>query len=264
MTAGSDAVRARFLFAILLLLALPAGGQGGPQAPARVPVLVELFTSEGCSSCPPADSLLIYLEAVQDVPGAEVVALGLHVDYWNHIGWTDRFSSAAFSDRQTDYAHRFRQPTVYTPQVVVDGRVEVLGSDVAEVRRAIAQAAARPKLRITLQAEPEGDGRVEVKAGIAGPLPVRRADVLVAVTEGSLASRVLRGENQGRRLHHTAVVRSLEVMGRLDGRRDLPTELRRSVRLDKEWKRENLRLVVFVQERGPGAVLGAASLALQP
>src|ERR1700686_990870 len=110
-----------------------------------VPVLAELFTSEGCSSCPPADALLMKLDRLQPVPGARVIVLSEHVDYWNQLGWRDPFSSPQFSKRQADYA-RLMGSEVYTPQLVIDGRVQLNGSDAKDIQDAIARAAARPKL----------------------------------------------------------------------------------------------------------------------
>ncbi len=99
------------------------------QAAQATPVIVELFTSEGCSSCPPADALLSQYVKNSPVPGVEVIALGEHVDYWNHNGWADPFSSAQFSQRQSDYSNAFRLDSVYTPQIIVDGKAQLVGSD---------------------------------------------------------------------------------------------------------------------------------------
>ena len=120
----------------------------------RVPVVIELFTSEGCSSCPPADALLMQLDQLSPVPGAEIIALSEHVDYWNYIGWSDPFSSGAYSERQQAYAQAMRltggRGDVYTPQMVVDGQFEFIGGNTAKAREAIAQAAAFPKAEVTL------------------------------------------------------------------------------------------------------------------
>ena len=134
------------LLIAILLIALVFSVKNGaqPTSGQRTPVLVELFTSEGCSSCPPADKLLIQLKQNQPVAGAEVIALGQHVDYWNSIGWADRFSSPQFSARQQQYADRLNDGP-YTPQMVVDGTTSVVGNDSNEVSRTIARAAAKSK-----------------------------------------------------------------------------------------------------------------------
>ena len=127
------------LFAIALAIS-----SGGVRAAPPTPVIVELFTSEGCSDCPPADTLLEKLIATQPVPGAEIIGLGQHVDYWDRLGWKDRFSSAALTSRQQLYQARFGTESIYTPQMVVDGRAELVGSDATAARKAIERALTAP------------------------------------------------------------------------------------------------------------------------
>ena len=122
----------------------PAARPAWRRAGAPVPILVELFTSEGCSSCPPADTLLTRLAAEKIVGGAQVVALAFHVDYWDRLGWKDRFSSAAFTERQHRYAAAWQTDRIYTPQAVVDGRVEFVGTDATRALDALTTSAARP------------------------------------------------------------------------------------------------------------------------
>ncbi|MFL5432956.1 MAG: DUF1223 domain-containing protein [Myxococcales bacterium] len=219
-------------------------------AASPVPVLVELFTSEGCSSCPPADTLLAKLRLAQPVPGATVVALSEHVDYWDSLGWKDPFSNALFSERQEDYAPLVARGRVYTPQVVVAGREGVLGSDEQAIRSAVAHAASEP--HGTLRLERRGNAVV-----IAGQdLPAHAdARVLLAVVEDGLSSKVLRGENQGRTLSHAAVVRSLHAVGTASG---ASFELTVQPAVDPSWKAP--RLVAFVQEERSRKVLAAAEL----
>ena len=228
----------------LLWTGLAAGLLAGWAAEPRKPVLVELFTSEGCSSCPPADALLEKLERAQPVDGAQIIVLSEHVDYWNYIGWKDPYSSPAFSTRQDAYARRLGLSGPYTPQMVVDGRAEFVGSNAHNAESAIRAALREPKVGVRIL--PAGASvAVEVD-----PLPEKahKANVYVAYAADSGTSDVLRGENQGRRLHHVAIVRDLQQVGSVDGksgfRKELPAR-------DQRW-------IAFVQEAGSGKVWGAA------
>jgi hypothetical protein len=227
------------------------------------PVVVELFTSEGCSSCPPADEVLSQLAKTQPVKGAEVIALGQHVDYWNQLGWADPYSAAEFSTRQGVYAEAFGRGGVYTPQMVVDGKAQFVGSDIDKARAAIASAAQAPKAKV--QAAIAGVDKDTVRLSVqVSDVPVVSqgdvAEVMVAITEDDLQSSVTRGENSGRNLRHAAVVRQLETVGTLKTNQDFGSETR--LKLDGGWKREKLRAVVFVQERTSRKVLGASSVEL--
>lgn len=251
---------------LLLVFAVTAGHARTPGAPEPPrPVLVELFTSEGCSSCPPADLLLMDLDRAQKDHGVEVVVLGEHVDYWDRGGWRDPFSSAQFTDRQSAYAARFKASSMYTPEMVVDGRVGFVGSDRGQALRAIAEAARQPKAKVTLALEPGHPGGA-VRLSILVEEPARignvePAEVYLAVTENGLQSRVLGGENAGRRLDHTAVVRRLIALGHTEAGTGGFTA-RPEVALDPGWNREHLRAVVFLQRAGCGPVLGSAGLSL--
>jgi hypothetical protein len=247
-------LRVLLLFgAMVVALVLPRIHGSGPAAAnsARKTVVVELFTSEGCSSCPPADELLGRLRQEKFAEGFEVIPLGLHVDYWNSQGWTDRFSSADYSRRQEKYAERFGIEGPYTPQMVVDGDQQFVGNDSSRARQAIAQAAGRPQTA-AIEISARAPGKVEVRVKAAENAA---GEVLLAVTEDNLSSKVRAGENNGRELHHSAVVRKLESLGRLRQGGFAATV---PVSIDKEWKREDLRLVVFVQEPADGKITGAA------
>ncbi|MGH9844486.1 MAG: DUF1223 domain-containing protein [Blastocatellia bacterium] len=226
----------------------------------RIPVIVELFTSEGCSSCPPADEVLAKLERTQPVEGAEIIALGEHVDYWNYIGWSDPFSAPVFGQRQGEYAEAFGRDGNYTPQMVVDGRAEFVGSNWNKAVAAIAQAARAPKaeVQITLARKTAGAVSLQVRAG---NLPAVTAgdtvDLLLAVTESNLSSNVSRGENAGRKLNHRTVVRQLSPIGSADARQGASISAESTVTLAKGWKPENLRAVAFLQERKSRRVIGA-------
>ncbi|MFI5196980.1 MAG: DUF1223 domain-containing protein [Thermoanaerobaculia bacterium] len=239
-----------FLASVFVLAARAAAAP----APAETPVLVELFTSEGCSSCPPADRLLARLAADQPVSGALVVALSLHVDYWNRLGWVDPFSSARFTERQGAYgAHLGGGGSVYTPQMVVDGLTAFVGSDERAARRAIEKAAREPKAFVRVNPDGAGAVRVTVAGAAAG------ADVFLAVVEDGLTSDVRRGENAGKRLAHFAVARELVVAGRVGpaGRFDAEVPVAPGPGMR--------RVLAFAQERGLGRILGtSASAGLPP
>ena len=227
-------------------------------AQTRVPVVVELFTSEGCSSCPPADAVLTQLEQRQPVAGVEVIALGEHVDYWDNLGWKDRFSSPLFSARQEEFGRLFRLESVYTPQIVVNGQAQALGSDSGAVQQAIRAVAQGPRANVEISAA-AGD-RISFK--VSGlPAGVKTAEMLLAVTENGMANTVERGENRGRRLAHTSVVRSLTNLGRLDAKNGAYSAEAR-LNLQPDWNRQNLKLVLLVQDRSTLRIVGAASLKL--
>jgi hypothetical protein len=243
-----------FIATVLLLSSsTPRARDAGTSA-----VLVELFTSEGCSSCPPADTLLARLASDPANAGATIVPLGEHVDYWDELGWRDRFSSPAFTARQQAYAHRFAGDGPYTPQLVVDGRIECVGSDASSARRAITKTALLPHGTIAVELGSSGPSGLHVvlRASDLPQKPTDRADVFVAITEDRLRSDVTRGENHGRTLTHTAVVRRLDVIGTATGS---AASLEQTIALGPDWRREAMHLVAFVQERRTGAVLAAVS-----
>jgi hypothetical protein len=224
---------------------------------------MELFTSEGCSSCPPADALLEKLDRSQPVSGAELIVLSEHVDYWNDIGWKDPYSSREYSERQSAYAAQFGLGGIYTPQIVVDGHYELVGSDEQQAIRAVEKAVKLEKMQLMLSLfhieEPNKLGvRVET-----GPLPstlaAKSANVFLAVADESDESRVTRGENAGRTLKHVAVLRDLVPVGTV-ARND---KFSRDITLNFDiGNRRDLRIVGIIQEPDAGRVLGAGSVRL--
>ena len=236
------------------LLMLGPVGPAVPQGRGRVPVLVELFTSEGCSSCPPADALLEKLDRAQPVPDAEILVLSEHVDYWNSLGWRDPFSSHEFSSRQEAYGRRFHLDGVYTPQMVVDGSSELVGSDSRQALAAIGRAARveRAQVRIS-RIQPSEASPANIRVEVA---PGRfSGEVYLAVAEARATSQVLRGENRGRSLQHVAVVRRIQSIGNWNGRIQFAKDL-----VVNEASISAARLIAFVQESGDSRVLGAAML----
>jgi len=243
--------------------ASPESGDG-----ARSPVIVELFTSEGCSSCPPADVVLTQLQKTQPVAGAEVIAMSEHVDYWNYIGWSDPFSSAAFSARQETYAQAFGHERIYTPQMIVDGQAEFVGNSMNKAREAIARAVGLPKadVKITLtQTKAEKDNQaIRLGVNVKNVPPITKGDVaevILAFTEDNLSSNVSRGENSGRKLAHTAVVREMRALGSVDPATKAFNAETTAI-IAGAWKRDELRVVVLAQERVHRRVLGASSIKL--
>lgn len=253
-------------FRILLLLlatliaatALPRANTtlAADKTTARTPVIVELFTSEGCSSCPPADALLRKLESEQPVPNAEIIVLGEHVDYWNYIGWTDRFSSKQFTQRQEGYARIFNLDSAYTPQMVVNGGTELNGADDRAAKHAIADAARRPRASVELSLSDSGR---DLTVKIAPSPSAKNAEVFLALTESDLKTEVKKGENDGRTLVHTGVVRELKKIGELTPQGFSATA---PLQIEPSWKRAALTAVVFVQEKQNRRILGVAAVKL--
>jgi hypothetical protein len=233
----------------------------------RTPIVVELFTSEGCSSCPPADAFLAQLEALQPVEGAEVIAIEEHVDYWDQLGWRDPYSSADWTERQRKYAGVLGTSNIYTPQMVVNGAVEFVGSREQSGKRAIDQATQRKAipLAVTAVATP-GKRSAEVTVRIAEPTVEGSSgewEVWLAITETGLRSAVTRGENAGKDLRHASVLRKLQRLGSVTLKNGQATSaLVAKVAVDSSWKRENLHAVAFIQERRHLHILGASQISL--
>lgn len=247
------------LLTLIACDALPAEGDGRPPATETTPVLVELFTSQGCSSCPPADRLLARLAAEE---GSGVVPLSFHVDYWNYIGWTDPFSSAEWSERQRRYARRaFDTGRVYTPQVVFNGEADCVGSNEREVRGAIERAKRRGAAgELTLEVGGSGaDGlALEIGARVREAAPGETWDVMVAVFEDDLVTPVPRGENSGRKLENSRVVRTLEKAFALPAEAGAERSERLEIDLGEGWERSRLGVAVFLQDPESMRVRGAA------
>ena len=238
----------------LLLVRPPSEVTGGP-------VLLELFTSEGCSSCPPADALLAELAAEPGPSGAERIPLSFHVDYWDGQGWKDPFSSGAFTRRQRHYTECLGERSIYTPQLIVDGAVGLVGSDRVGARAALSSAAKNEKTAIVLSAEAaSGDSPdslpLRVRVESTERAKQKSVEIFVALTEDGLVSEVTRGENKGRRLSHVGVVRFLTSVRGLDKTVRVP--------LGKGWDHRALSVVAWVQESPCGPALGVARMRATP
>jgi len=234
---------------------LAAPGDGS----ARRPVLVELFTSEGCSSCPPADALLARLDQEQFVPGAQAIVLSEHVTYWNQQGWRDPFSLDDVTSRQQQYRIHFGLDGVYTPQAVVDGATQVVGNDTEALARAIAKAASAPGLDLEIADAAWSGGAVQFKLRVGSEAIVddsaaHNASITAVLAEDSAQTAVKSGENAGRTLRHVSVVRVIREIGKgaLDGR-DLSLKPPAGV-----GQSGSVRLIVFATDRHSGRVIGVA------
>jgi hypothetical protein len=256
-----------WLAAVLLIIAGMAGpstelsGQSTAAVPAsqRVPVLVELFTSEGCSDCPPADSLLGQLDTKQPISGAQAIVLSEHVTYWNREGWTDPYSFDAMTDRQENYSRRFGLESSYTPQMVVDGETQFVGNNAKALTAAIQSAAKTAKQSLAIEDAKWDHGSATFAIHTEAPAGAKLFAVLAA---DATHQEVSAGENAGRTLHHVAVVRVMKELGSEDASG-------RAVKLaggELNSKKESdgpVRLVVFLVDRKTGHVLGAAEQTLQ-
>jgi hypothetical protein len=244
-----------FLFVFTgALVAMGAENQG-----ARVPVLLELFTSEGCSSCPPADRLLQIFDQSQPVANAELIVLSEHVDYWDRLGWKDPFSSPQFTIRQQDYADRYSREGVYTPQLVVDGRFALVGSNSREANAAIQKAAREPKVVIALSSARRDGKQVKAHIDVPAAANARKTSLVlyVAIADNRAESHVARGENAGRALSHVAVARILKDAGTIDLRSASSRDV--IVTLPAGAGANGLRLVAFLEDPGSGHILGATA-----
>jgi hypothetical protein len=219
----------------------------------RTPILVELFTSEGCSDCPPADAFLQKLDQ-QPFPASEIIVLSEHVDYWNHDGWKDPYSSHFFSERQAAYAREFSLASVYTPQMVVDGSSEFVGSNQSAASKAFAKAAHTPKIDIKLSAV-SLDSANNLLAHIETSDPGdQKADVCIAIALDHAESPVTAGENAGQKLSHTAVARLVSRVGSLRSNQPFAEEVH--LKLPPNLSASKLRIIVFAQQ-GQRRILGA-------
>jgi hypothetical protein len=238
-------------------LSASSGSTQNPEL--RPPILVELFTSEGCSSCPPADAFLEKLDKFQPVPGAELIVLSEHVDYWNHDGWRDPFSSSFYSERQNIYAGRFHLDGPYTPEMVVDGSSEFAGSDVRLAERAFTDAVKFPKIGIRLSSvvvDAANTLQTHIETDALPPSSHSHgAEVYAAIVIHHAESDVLRGENAGHHLAHTNVVENLQKVGSLHRGEIFSKDV--TFKIKPGVDRNNLRFIAFIQEPYQGKVLGA-------
>ena len=248
-----------FCFLAVPSLAAPdTQEENSPSNANNHPILVELFTSEGCSSCPPADEFLQKLDSQQPIPGAHLIVLSEHVDYWDDDGWKDPHSSHAFTERQEAYVRAFGLSTAYTPQIIVDGSGEMSLDDPHKIEAVFQKAVDNSKIPVNItsvsvdpQNPPTLHAHVEANSASS------KADVFVAIALNHVASQVLHGENGGKHLTHVAVVQRLDKVGEVQKGKSFVQDV--NLKLKTGTSLGDIRLVAFVQARGPGRMLGAAS-----
>jgi len=215
-------------------------------------IVVELFTSEGCSSCPPADALLKAMDSAQPIPGAHLIVMEEHVDYWDEQGWKDPFSSHEITLRQVDYTERLHVREPYTPEMVVDGAYEFTGNDRMRAAEALKKAVALPTVSVRISSIAVENGKL--RAHIDTDSVPEKADVMVALVLDHAESQVLRGENGGHHLDHVAVLTSLSKVGKADKGQPFSKD----ISLGSKSLAQPCRLVTFLQESGQGRIVGAA------
>lgn len=216
---------------------------------AKMPVLVELFTSQNCPTCPAAERVLSELESTQPVAGAEIITLAWHVNLWDSFNWKDEFSSPFFTQRQVIYSRSLNIGEIYTPQMFVDGTTHFIGSKQDKAAKAIAQAIKMPKAEINLSLD--GDKlSVEIPS-----LPKRQAaTVYLALTEDKLVRRLERGNNEGKTMEYPSVARSIHPVATVSA---LTAQFKTEtyLQLQPEWRKENLNIIVFVQENASRKII---------
>lgn len=250
-----------FLIRISTVVTLFAATFLPAQTP-RTPVLVELFTSEGCSSCPPADRLLASLSSMQPIAGADIIVLEEHVDYWDGIGWKDRFSSSTFTYRQNLYAPALRFDSPYTPQMVIDGRYQFVGSDAARATATIAKSAAEQKSELSVSSPTINGRQITASASLSGGQELPNGDLYAVLVQPSASTLVRSGENGGRKLEHVSIARAFRKIGKSQDLARSPITFTLTAPPDTDPT--TLRLVVFAQHSSQGPVIAIAQSAKTP
>lgn len=255
-------LRPVFALCLFLLAVSPRSHAASPGSPVNAApssvAIVELFTSEGCSSCPPADSLLGQINLKQTDAGQLIVGISEHVTYWNNLGWKDPYSLPVFTDRQSVYASRLSPEGPYTPQMVLNGRDQFVGSDASALERALRNDARREHfgLRI-LSSAPTREG-IDVRFAFTGN-PSNPLDIFAVLADDTDRSNVLRGENSGRQLQHVSVARSMSRVAtvRHDGEHSFHVSFPEGFSASSGTGHH---LILFAQEQRQGAILGAATM----
>jgi hypothetical protein len=247
-----------YIALVIGLLGYFNGLAGAAEPVSSTPIVVELFTSEGCSSCPPADALLRTLDSSQPVPAARLIVLEEHVDYWDDLGWKDPFSSHDWTLRQTEYAQRLNVRAPYTPQMVINGGVELLGSDSSRAIKVFDEARSLPVVPIHISAIRVENGKVHARVE-TGEVPAR-AEIFVVLALDHADTQVKRGENGGRHLEHVGVLQSLNGAGKVQKGQSFSKD----VVVSAGKPGTAYRVIAFIQEPDQGKIMGAALERLEP
>ena len=238
------------------LIAFGLASGFAPGSSEKTPVLLELFTSLGCSSCPPADKLLAEIDRQQPIPGARLIVLSEHVDYWNTLYWSDPFSSVAYSERQQAYDSRFGVEA-YTPQLVIDGTTALLGSNWPKAADAIQRVLRAPRTPVHVTAtRNSGTAQIEIAAGPNAT--ANKAIVFLALAHNQAQSHVGGGENAGRDLSEVAVAYSIKQLGKIVAQSTFSKSL--SIELPPKSQAGDLRVIAFVRRSDTMQVIGADQL----
>jgi hypothetical protein len=245
-------------FTLAAVLPLLAAGSRADEV-AAAPVLIELFTAEGCSSCPPADHFLEQLDTAQPIRGAHLIVLSEHVDYWDRQGWPDPYASKSFTERQVAYERSLKVSEPFTPQFVIDGTIDMRLSRREQISKQLLSAAAAAKIPVSIESLRVGGDAAPAITGVvlvAGTSAGRPCELFVGIALDHVDTQVLRGENRGQHLTHVAVLRELVRVGPVAP--GAPSRQSFSIPLRPGFDGTPLRVIAFVQQPGLGAVLGAA------
>ena len=255
-------LRPLFVLSLAFLGIGSAAGYAAPGGAGAEPAsvaIVELFTSEGCSSCPPADTLLRAINLKQTSAGQLIIGISEHVTYWNGLGWKDPFSSPVFTERQSIYSSRLSLDGPYTPQMVLNGRKQFVGSDAGALKLALRDDVRRDHLGLSILSSAPSSAGLEVKFSLTGNVR-RPLDIVAVLTDDTDRSNVQRGENSGRVLQHVSVARLLTRVATVKG--DSEESVHIPFPNGFQLGGGGHRLILFAQEQHQGAIVGATSTSL--
>ena len=262
ITYSAICIAAALAISIIALSAQPSTHLAMNNAqPGHRAVLVELFTSEGCSSCPPADALLQQVNGKYSDAGQLIVGVSEHVTYWNSLGWSDPFSSPTYTERQEAYGQRLHLDSVYTPQIVVNGQEQIVGSDRAGLLRAIRKEDQMSQVGVHIASASLDGNRLTLDFSVSGTIPGNGAEIYAVLADDKTSSNVLRGENSGRTLSHVAVARTIARVANIQEATELTIQLDLSGSVQQSTP-SGRHLILFAQAPGLGQVLGVDTVSI--